>query len=399
MLTTKKINELLNIKEAYQASDKLLKLLMDETTRKELFDAFLQIESDLSYDWFHQYFQDEQSDRKNKKQDFTPNEIGKLLALITQDKTNTLDVAAGTGGLTIQKWKKNKKGIFICEELSERALPFLLFNLSIREMNAYVLHGDSLELEYTNIYKINGREITEIDEIPNVKINNVIMNPPFSANWNQVEDERFENYDLAPKSKADYAFLLHGLHNLENNGLMGIVLPHGVLFRSGREQKIRKKLLEQGTIKAVIGLPEKIFVNTDIPTVILVLEKGKENKNVMFIDASKEFTKQRNINQMEDNHINKIYKTYLSEKEIDKFSKLIPYKEIVENDFNLNIPRFIDTFEEPEPIDVIQLSNDIQKIEKELKENKKEFLNMVDDLQVTDENKEIIDAIKAVFEC
>ena len=119
----------------------------------------------------------------------------------------------------------------------------------------------------------------------------------------------------------------------------------------------------------------------------------------MFIDASKEFTKQKNINQMEDKYINKIYKTYLSEKEVDKFSKLITYEEIVENDFNLNIPRFIDTFEEPEPIDVIKLSRDIQKIEKELKENKKEFLNMVDELQVTDENKEIIDAIKAVFQC
>jgi len=398
MLTTKKINELLNIKEAYQASDKLLKLLMDETTRKELFDAFLQIESDLSYDWFHQYFQDEQSDRKNKKQDFTPNEIGKLLALITQDKTNTLDVAAGTGGLTIQKWNKNKEGIFICEELSERALPFLLFNLAIREMNAYVLHGDSLEQEYAAIYKIHGREITKTDEVPNQKINSVIMNPPFSAKWDQVEDERFESYDLAPKSKADYAFLLHGLHKLENKGIMGIVLPHGVLFRSGREQKIRQKLLEQGLIKAVIGLPEKIFVNTDIPTVILVLEKGRKDKDVMFIDASKEFTKQRNINQMEDRHINKIYETYLHEKEIGKFSKLIPYEEIVENDFNLNIPRFIDTFEEPDPIDVIQLSKDIQGIEKELKENKKEFLDMVDELQVTDENKDEIEAIKAVFQ-
>lgn len=399
MLTTEKINDLLNIKESYQASGKLLDLLKNKTTRNNLFDSFLEVESDLSYDWFHQYFQDEQSDRKNKKQDFTPNEIGKLLSLITKDKENTLDVASGTGGLTIQKWNKNKEGIFICEELSERALPFLLFNLAIREMTAYVLHGDSLELDYTTIYKINGREITEINKVPDDKINSVVMNPPFSAKWNQTEDERFEHYDLAPKSKADYAFLLHGLHKLENKGLMGIVLPHGVLFRSGKEQKIRKKLLEQGTIKAVIGLPEKIFVNTDIPTVILVLEKGKENKDVMFIDASKEFTKQRNINQMVDKHINKIYEAYLNEKEIDKFSKLITYEEIVENDFNLNIPRFIDTFEEPEPIDVIKLSHGIQKIEKELKENKKDFLIMMDDLQVTDENKEIIDAIKAVFEC
>lgn len=399
MLTTVKINELLNIKEAYQASDRLLNLLMDEITRNKLFDSFLEVESDLSYDWFHRYFQDEQSDRKNKKQDFTPNEIGKLLALITKNNVNTLDVASGTGGLTIQKWNKNKKGIFICEELSERALPFLLFNLAIREMTAYVLHGDSLEQEYTAIYKINGREITKIDEVPNKEINSVIMNPPFSAKWNQAEDERFEDYDLAPKSKADYAFLLHGLHKLESKGKMAIVLPHGVLFRGGKEQKIRRKLLEQGMIKAVIGLPEKIFVNTDIPTVILVLEKGKGNKDVMFIDASKESTKQKNINQMEDKHINKIYDTYLNNKEVDKFSRLVPFDEIVENDFNLNIPRFIDTFEEPEPIDVIKLSNDIQEIEKELKENKKEFLIMLTDLQVTDENKNEIEAIKAVFQC
>lgn len=231
----------------------------------------------------------------------------------------------------------------------------------------------------------------------------VLMNPPYSAKWSAsnsfLEDSRFAPYGkLPPKSRADFAFLLHGYYHLRTDGTMAIVLPHGVLFRSGAEATIRQNLLENGAIDTVIGLPENLFFNTSIPTTIIILKKDRDNRNVLFIDASKEFKKIRNQNEMDEEHIEKIIETYKNREFVDKFAYVAEFDEIVENDYNLNIPRYVDTFEEPEPIDVVQLSKDIQEIDKELDKNKKEFLGMMDELQVTEENQEIIDAIKAVFQ-
>lgn len=138
-------------------------------------------------------------------------------------------------------------------------------------------------------------------------MNSILMNPPFSANWDRIEDERFSNYGIAPKSKADFAFLLHGYSKLEKEGTMAIVLPHGVLFRGAAEGKIRKSLLEEGAIKAIVGLPANIFYGTSIPTVLIVLQKDREDKSVFFIDASKDFEKEKNKNVLKDNHIKKYF--------------------------------------------------------------------------------------------
>lgn len=201
-----------------------------------------------------------------------------------------------------------------------------------------------------------------------------------------------------PKSKADFAFLLHGYFHLKNDGKMAIVLPHGVLFRGAAEGKIRKALLEQGAIDTVIGLPANIFFNTSIPTTVVILKKNRDSRDVLFIDASSEFTKAKNQNKLEEKHLDKIYETYLKREDVEKYAHVATYEEIEENDFNLNIPRYVDTFEEAEPIDVVALKDEMKQTDQEIEAVSKELLAMVDDLEVTDDTKDIIDALKEALE-
>lgn len=228
----------------------------------------------------------------------------------------------------------------------------------------------------------------------------ILMNPPFSANWDQKEDERFSNYGIAPKSKADFAFLLHGYSKLKSGGTMAIVLPHGVLFRGAAEGKIREALLEEGAIKAIVGLPANIFYGTSIPTVLIVLQKNREDKSVFFIDASKDFEKEKNKNVLKDDHIKKIFLAYQEQKEIDKYSRLVGYDEIKDNDFNLNIPRYVDTFEEEEPVDMVAVALGIAQIDTEIKESEKELGIMLQELEVPSGDPELIQALeltKSIF--
>ena len=234
--------------------------------------------------------------------------------------------------------------------------------------------------------------------------NAVVMNPPYSANWGADEkflsDPRFERYSkLAPKSKADFSFLLHGYYHLHDTGTMGIVLPHGVLFRGSAEGVIRKSLLEMGAIYAVIGLPPNIFYGTSIPTVVLILKKGRDNngRDVLFIDASNDFEKQKNQNNLRNDDIKRIILTYKERKNISKYAHVADYNEIVKNDYNLNIPRYVDTFEEEEQIDIVALSKEMTDLNAEIAQNETEFLTMLEKLAVTDESRDIIEATKRIF--
>jgi len=234
--------------------------------------------------------------------------------------------------------------------------------------------------------------------------NAVVMNPPYSAVWSAdpkfMGDARFEPYGkLAPKSKADFSFLLHGFYHLNDKGTMGIVLPHGVLFRGSAEGTIRKTLLEKGAIYAVIGLPPNIFYGTSIPTVVLILKKGRENngREVLFIDASNDFEKQKNQNNLRPEDIQKIIDAYKARKNISKYAHLASYDEIVANDYNLNIPRYVDTFEEEEQIDIVALSKEMTDLNIQIKNSETEFLGLLDQLAVTDETKDIIEATKQIF--
>jgi len=232
--------------------------------------------------------------------------------------------------------------------------------------------------------------------------NAVVMNPPYSANWSAddkfLSDPRFERYTkLAPKSKADFAFLLHGFYHLNDRGTMGIVLPHGVLFRGSAEGVIRKTLLEMGAIDAVIGLPPNIFYGTSIPTVVLILKKNRTGRDVLFIDASNDFEKQKNQNNLRINDLKKIVDAYKKRHNISKYAHLADYEEIVRNDYNLNIPRYVDTFEIEPQIDIVALSLEMVDLNMQIKQKEAEFLTMLDDLAETDGTRELIEATKRIF--
>lgn len=215
----------------------------------------------------------------------------------------------------------------------------------------------------------------------------IIANPPFSAQWSGepslLNDDRFKEFGiLAPKSKADYAFIQDMVHKLSNDGIMAVVLPHGVLFRGASEGKIRQFLIEKKNyVDAIIGLPANIFFGTSIPTCILVFKKNrKEDDNILFIDASNEFEKSKNKNILLAGHIRKISETYHNRSEIEKYSHCATLQEIRENDYNLNIPRYVDTFEEDDEINIHDVMSEI----KDLESKKSEL-----DLQINEYLKEL----------
>lgn len=175
---------------------------------------------------------------------------------------------------------------------------------------------------------------------------------------------------------------------------MGIVLPHGVLFRGAAEGTIRQALLEMGAIDAVIGLPANIFYGTSIPTTVIILKKNRSNRDVLFIDASNEFTKQKNQNLLSQKHIEKIIATYKGRQAIEKYAYVANFEELAANDFNLNIPRYVDTFEEEEAIDLVDNSQSLTSINQEINDSEKVMLSLIAHLETSDGNKEIIEAIK-----
>ena len=377
-ITNKDINELIGIKESFELPDKLMKILLNEEEKDKLLNKFLEYDIDLKHDFLRDYFQEQHSNRNDLKQDYTPDSICEILSKLKKDNNKILDVCSGTGALTISNL--NSKKIYVqCEELSSRSIPVLLLNLIIRNVDGLVVQKDVLKNEITTIYKLESTDqfsnIKIVDELQEEKFDIIVSNPPYSLGWEPKYDERFYGYELAPKSKADYAFILDIVYRLSNNGQAFIILPHGVLFRGASEEKIRKQLIENNLIDSIIGLPDKLFMNTQIPTLILVLNKNKKTNDVLFIDSSKNCIKKSKQNDMNEEHINKIISTYRERKEIEKYSHLASYEEIVENDYNLNIPRYVDTSEEKKipdlkevVKDIIEIDNEIEKVNKELKE-------------------------------
>ena len=331
---------------------------------------------------------------------YTPQAVSKIISKISvvgQENKIPLhiyDPTMGSGSLMLNmgKYVDDKLKIYYHgQELNTTTYNLARMNL--------ILHG----VESSRMRLNNGDTLDEdwpADEPFTFDV--VTMNPPYSAKWSAddkfLSDPRFERYGkLAPKSKADFAFLLHGYYHLKDSGTMGIVLPHGVLFRGAAEGIIRKTLLESGAIDAVIGLPANIFFGTSIPTVVLILKKSRSLKDVLFIDASNDFEKQKNQNNLREEDIEKIVATYKNRENVEKYAHLATFEEIESNDFNLNIPRYVDTFEEEEPIDIVALSAEMVELNAEIKKTESEFLSMLDELAVTDETRDIIEATKRIF--
>ena len=217
----------------------------------------------------------------------------------------------------------------------------------------------------------------------------IVANPPFSAKWSAKQvfasDDRFSQYGkLAPKSKADFAFVQHMVHHLDESGIMACVLPHGVLFRGAAEGHIRKYLIaDRNYIDAVIGLPANIFFGTGIPTCILVIKKCREiDEDVLFIDSSNEFEKRGKDNVLLPEHIEKITDTYINRTEIEKYSYRAKLAELKENDYNLNIPRYVDTFEEEELVDIKSVASELKSLEKDIAETDKTIAEFCKELNI-----------------
>lgn len=303
---------------------------------------------------------------------YTPQQVSQILAkIVTTDKKklkSVYDPTCGSGSLLLRVAKEVKDvSNFYGQELNRTT-----YNLARMNM---ILH----DVHYRR-FDIKQEDTLERPQHLDERFEAIVANPPFSAKWSanplHMNDDRFSQYGkLAPKSKADFAFVQHMVYHLSDNGTMAIVLPHGVLFRGNAEGHIRRYLIkDRNYLDTVIGLPANIFYGTSIPTCILVFKKCRQDQdNILFIDASQHFEKAKNQNYLREKDINKIIETYRERKVEDKYSYLATLDEIKENDYNLNIPRYVDTFEEEEPVDLTKVTKEIRTIDKAMIKTDKEI--------------------------
>ncbi|MCI1895003.1 MAG: type I restriction-modification system subunit M [Lactobacillus sp.] len=329
---------------------------------------------------------------------YTPHEVSVVLSRLAtlgaaeSGQFTVYDPTMGSGSLllTVQNELKNghQRGRvkFHGQELNTTTYNLARMNLMMHGVdyqNMDLRNADTLEGDWPD------GEVNGVDHPRSFDA--VVANPPYSANWdnndNKMKDPRFKGYKkLAPKSKADYAFVLHGLYHLNATGRMAIVLPHGVLFRGAAEGMIRQAIIENNYLDAVIGMPASLFYSTSIPTVILVFKKNRKTKDILFIDASNDFEKGKKQNRLREQDIEKIISTYQARKNVDKYAHVASLDEIKENDYNLNIPRYVDTFEEEAPIDIADVKRQISDIDQQLAEVEMQFAAMESELVETEQN-------------
>ncbi|RMU78456.1 Type I restriction system adenine methylase HsdM [Pseudomonas syringae pv. aptata] len=314
---------------------------------------------------------------------YTPQRISDILsAIVTLDSQepatgkrshldSVLDLACGSGSLLLNVRHRIKNANGTIGKIFGQEKNITTYNLArmnmllhgVKDSEFEIFHGDTILNEWDMLRETNPAKMPKFDA--------VVANPPFSYRWEPTEslgdDVRFKNYGLAPKSAADFAFLLHGFHFLKQDGVMAIILPHGVLFRSGVEARIRTKLLKDGHIDTVIGLPANLFFSTGIPVCILVLKKCKKSDDVLFINASECYETGKRQNQLLPQHIDRIVDTYQFRKEEPRYSRRVNMEEIEKNDFNLNISRYVSTVEEEEAVVLSEIHNQLISIDKTIR--------------------------------
>lgn len=331
---------------------------------------------------------------------YTPHQVSQILSkIVTVDadkidnQFRVYDPTMGSGSLLLTVQKELPYGDeegsveFYGQELNTTTYNLARMNLmmhGVNYRNMELKRADTLDADWP----FDEKDGTQIP----LMFDAVVANPPYSQNWDtknvdREKDIRFKGYGVAPASKADYAFVLHGLYHLDKTGTMAIVLPHGVLFRGASEGKIRKNIIDNNLLDTVIGLPANLFYGTSIPTCVLVF-KGREartNKDVLFIDASNEFEKNKNQNKLTDDNINKIIDTYHKRENVEKYSHVATLDEIKENDYNLNIPRYVDTFEEEEVIPLSQVAQELTEVKTEIESSYNNLFELLNELEGTTE--------------
>lgn len=317
---------------------------------------------------------------------YTPQRISDILsAIVTLDSQDpsqgakkkiesVLDFACGSGSLLLNVRKKMTDAGGTIGKIVGQEKNITTYNLArmnmllhgVKDSEFDIHHGDTLLNDWEQLSEINPTQKTVFDAI--------VANPPFSYRWEPTEttadDFRFKNYGLAPKSAADFAFLLHGFHYLHKEGTMAIILPHGVLFRGGAEERIRTKLLTDGNIDTIIGLPANLFFSTGIPVCILVLKKCKKFEDVLFINAADHYEKGKRQNNLLPEHIAKIIDTYQHRKEEDRYARRVPMDEIAKNEYNLNLSRYVSTTLEETHIDLKEVNQQLQTLDQTLSQAK-----------------------------
>ena len=326
---------------------------------------------------------------------YTPQRISDILseivALDSQDPKagkrdrigSVMDFACGSGSLLLNVRKRMGRrgsGRIYGQEKNITTYNLARMNMllhGVKDSEFEIFHGDTLTNDWDLLRETNPAKKPHFDA--------VVANPPFSFRWTPGEalgeDIRFKSHGLAPKSAADFAFLLHGFHYLKDDGVMAIILPHGVLFRGGAEAKIRRKLIEDGHIDTIIGLPSNLFYSTSIPVCILVLKKCKKPDDVLFVDAAEHFDKGKRQNALSDRHIEKIVETYRERPEsVERYARRVEMKEIEANDYNLNISRYVSTAEPEVEIDLSETHRELVEIEKEIWESTARHNAFLDEL-------------------
>jgi len=314
---------------------------------------------------------------------YTPAEVAILLAKLLQPKEGNriCDPACGSGSLLIRVANEVKSENYSLYGQESNGSTWALC-----KMNMFLHEKDNAKIEWGDT--IGNPKLIEDDKL--MKFDIVVANPPFSLDKWGAEGagaDRFNRFHrgIPPKSKGDYAFITHMIETaLAGSGKVGVIVPHGVLFRGSSEGKIRQSLIEENLLEAVVGLPSNLFFGTGIPAAILIFNKGKVTTDVLFIDGSREYEEGKNQNKLREQDIDKIFNTYKAFERIDKYSYRAGFEEIKENEFNLNIPRYVDTFEEEEEIDIIEVQREIDKLEKELSEVKEEMNGYLKELGLND---------------
>jgi len=311
---------------------------------------------------------------------FVSDILSEIVALDSQDPTqgkrrhidSLLDFACGSGSLILNV--RNQMGPRGIGKIYGQEKNITTYNLArmnmllhgVKDSEFQIFHGDTLTNDWPMLRETNPAKVPRFDA--------VVANPPFSYRWDpsdaMADDARFKNYGLAPKSAADFAFLLHGFHFLKDDGVMAIILPHGVLFRGGAEERIRTKLLKDGHIDTVIGLPANLFYSTGIPVCILVLKKCKKPDDVLFINAAEHFERGKRQNRLTRDHITKIVTTYRHRNEEPRYSRRVPMSEIADekNGYNLNISRYVSTAEAEAEIDLTDVHKSLVEIDKRVRD-------------------------------
>lgn len=373
------LNEIFGAKESYQLPDKIMCALLSDNAVE-----YINSVRGSGYTDLRDYYQSDAGDRAKLKQDFTPDCVCEIVSRLMVSG-DCLDMCAGTGSLG--KAAARYRHRVHEQEFSERTIPFNLLDAALNGTDEILDEADCLRGTVTKSYEVHDGRVRICESKPVGKFQNVIMNPPYSMDFPDTESYEFYGMHI-PKSKADYGFVLQGLRHMEDGGRLIAVLPHGVLFRGKKEAAIRKYLVDKQLIYAAIGLPDNMFMNTSIPVFILVLQKG--SKETLFIDASKEFNKRGKTNYMTEDHIRHVINAFNSRTDEERYCHVAALNEITGNDYNLNIPRYVDTFVPEKLPDMGILLDELEEIEKKEQITRVQLFDMLGKLTVDPEDMKII---------